>query len=51
MHELLSKKLEMLGDTWLTVVLVIIALFLLFIAFVDHNVTRKAIIAVWVLMP
>lgn len=51
LHEMVSKKLSTVGDAWLSLVLIMIALFLMYIAFFDHNVTHKAIIATWVLMP
>jgi len=40
-----------IGDAWLSLLLIGIAVLLLFIAFFDHNITRKAIIATWVLAP
>lgn len=48
---MVSRRMRDMGDAWLTVVLVMIALVLMFIAFTDHNVTHKAIVATWVLMP
>lgn len=48
---LFLDRFKNIGDAWLSLLLIGIAIVLIFFALFDHNITRKAIIATWVLAP
>lgn len=47
----IAEKLQRLGHLWLSALLILIALVLIYIALVDKSLTHKAIVATWVLAP